>query len=859
MRHLAAPGKFSNWLGQQLMEASIIIPPTQNLFSNLGLSESEADLRRKNGLGNNAQLLTSRTYGQIIRENVFTFINNIIFIIGALLLFVGLYTDAIVSVSVILINVVVNVVQEINAKQKLDRLSLLTRPKAIVVRSGQKRTMDPGEIVLGDVLVLVPGDQIVVDGKLVGEGELEVDESQLTGESDPVKKSAGDKVFSGSFCVTGTTLFEVEKIGADSFANQVTTGAKAFRRVLTPLQSEVNLVIKILVLLVGLLTFILIAQTLFLDLRLRDSVRVAAVLAGLVPNGLFMMIALAYAIGAVRIAGKGALIQQANAVESLSNVDILCLDKTGTLTTNQIELHSLFPIEISETELRHILGIYAASTPAGNKTNEAIKAECTGPVYPVLEQVPFSSDRKWSALAFDQPELVGVYVLGAPEMLTPYVTLTPEAAELINKGSTQGLRVLLLAYSPQIISLYKDEKPVLPDLLPVGIIWFSDILRPEAKETLAAFAAEGIQVKIISGDNPQTVAALAKQAGLPGDIKSASGPELENLSLQQLRQLAEETTIFGRIRPQQKEAIVSALRSQGHYVAMIGDGVNDVLSLKKANMGIAMESGSQATRSVADVVLLGDSFAALPYAFREGNRIRNGMQDILKLFLVRVLFVTLLVLYTGLIFGIEFFPFTPTQSTIFVFLTVGLPVFGLALWAPSGTSQRNTTIISLVHFVIPACFILSLASLAIYGGYGYFKLKTLFLPENPSAIQVEEALKTIIPFAQSSLVTFTLYCGLLLVAFAKPPLKIIVGGNKFSGDWRPTILAGVILVVYFVIILFEPLRKVFNLEILPLADYLILGGLALLWGIIMQCAWRYKLLDRFLKVDLKGPTKADWQ
>lgn len=824
-----------------------------------GLTEAEVQTRRKNGLGNNVKLQTSRTYPQIFRENVFTFINNIIFIIGVLLLLVGLYTDAIVSVSVILINVVVNVVQEINAKRKLDKISLLTRPKATVLREGQPRTIDPGEIVIGDVLVVEPGDQIVVDGKVVGDGQIEVDESQLTGESDLIKKRAGDKLFSGSFCVTGTAYYEVEKVGADSFANQLTASAKAFRRVLTPLQIEVNLVIKILVLLVAVFTIILISQTLLLHLQFKASVRVAAVLAGLVPNGLFMMIALAYAMGAVRIAGKGALIQQANAVESLSNVDVLCLDKTGTLTSNQIQLHTLFPIGISEAELKRFLGIYATSTPAGNKTNEAIKAGCGGQPCTIIQQVPFSSERKWSALSFDQPEAHGVFVLGAPEMLTHYVGISPEIQLLIDNGSNQGLRVLLLAYSPQVAALYEGEKPVLPALTTLGVIWFSDILRAEAKETLAAFAAEGIKVKIISGDNPQTVAALAKQAGLPDDIKAISGPEMENMSQSELSQVASETTIFGRIRPQQKEALVSALRSQGHYVAMIGDGVNDVLSLKKANLGIAMESGSQATRSVADVVLLGDSFAALPHAFQEGNRIRNGMQDILKLFLVRVLFVTLLIIYTGLILGIEYFPFTPTQSSIFVLLTVGLPVFGLALWAPSGTSQRGSTLISLLHFVIPASFLLSLASLAIYVGYFVFKLDAMSMPANASVDQTEVVIKSLIPYAQSGLVTFTLYCGLLLVVFAQPPLKIFVGGDKFSGDWRPTYFAGVILLAYFGIILVEPLRKIFGLEVLNPLEYLGLAGLAIAWAVLMQLTWRYKLLDRFLKVDLKGPTKEEWK
>lgn len=824
-----------------------------------GLTEAEAEVRRKNGLGNNLKLQTSRTYAQIFRENVFTYINNMIFIIGVLLLLAGLYNDAIVSVSVILFNVIVNVVQEIRAKIKLDRISLLTRPKVTAIRDGQKKIIDPGEIVVGDVLALEPGEQIVVDGKLVGEGQIEVDESQLTGESDSILKRTGDKVFSGSFCITGGAFYKVEKVGADNFAHQITAGAKAFRRVLTPLQIEINLVIKIVVLLVTLFTIILIAQTILLNIPFRESVRIAAVLAGLVPNGLFMMIALAYAMGAVRIADKGALVQQANAVESLSNVDILCLDKTGTLTSNQIELHSLYPIEVSEAELKRILGIYASSTPTGNKTNEAIKAGCGGVPYPILQQVPFSSERKWSALAFDRPELHGVFVLGAPEMLTNYVSPNTQVQQLVNKGAEQGLRVLLLAYSPQISSLYEKDTPVLPALSPLGIIWFSDLLRPDAKETLAAFAREGIGVKIISGDNPETVKALARQAGLPADIKAISGLELAGMSQSELSQVADETTIFGRIRPQQKESLVNALRSRGHYVAMIGDGVNDVLSLKKANLGIAMESGSQATRSVADVVLIGDSFAALPHAFREGNRIRNGMHDILKLFLVRVLFVTLLIIYTGIILGVEFFPFTPTQSSIFVLLTVGIPAFGLALWAPSGTSQKGSMLLSLMHFVIPACFILSLTALGVYVGYAYFKLEALALGANPSTYQVEEAVKTILPFTQSYLVTFSVYCGLLLVVFAQPPLKIFVGGDKFSGEWRPTVLAGTLLVAYFVIIVVEPLRKIFGLEILPLADYLILGSLALLWGVIVQLTWRLKLIDRFLGVDLKGPTKADWQ
>jgi cation-transporting ATPase E len=291
---------------------------------------------------------------------------------------------------------------------------------------------------------------------------------------------------------------------------------------------------------------------------------------------------------------------------------------------------------------------------------------------------------------------------------------------------------------------------------------------------------------------------------------------------------------------------------------MIGDGVNDVLSLKKANLGIAMESGSQATRSVADVVLLGDSFASLPAAFQEGNRIRNGMNDILKLFLVRVLFVSLLIICTSIIFDIEAFPFTPTQSSIFVLLTVGIPVFGLALWAPSGTMPRGSVLKSLMHFVIPASITLALAGLAVFISYLRVRAGNVDFA-NLTVEQINEVLRGLLSYAQTALVTFTTFCGLLLIVFAQPPVKALVAGDKFSGDWRPTILAGVILLVYLLIANIEFLRKVFDLVELAAADYLILAAGAIAWGVLMLGIWRTKLLDRFVGVDLLGPDKEDWK
>jgi cation-transporting ATPase E len=441
----------------------------------------------------------------------------------------------------------------------------------------------------------------------------------------------------------------VQKVGVESLANKLTAGARAFRQVKTPLQRNVDFVVRVLVFLASQLGILLALSFAIKGLPIVESVQVAAVIASLVPQGLFAMITIAYAMGAVRIAGKGALVQQANAVESLSNVTVLCLDKTGTLTTNRIRLHECHPIGAGEDQVRRILGDFVLSASSLNRTAEAIRDACDGQARPVHAEVPFSSARKWSALAFDDGAFKGVYLLGAPEILLPYLGHKGDLGPKINdvqdraqQWAARGLRVLLLAYRPDLVPLRDGNgEPHLPhDLVPLGVLSFSDELRHEAQATLQGFSDAGIQLRIISGDNPHTVAALARQAGLGPDLEMISGLELAEMDEDQFARAVEETTVFGRITPQQKEQLVRKLKSHGNYVAMIGDGVNDVLSLKQAQLGIAMQSGSQATRSIADIVLLNDSFAALPTAFREGQRIVNGMQDIVRLFLARTFYVT---------------------------------------------------------------------------------------------------------------------------------------------------------------------------------------------------------------------------
>jgi cation-transporting ATPase E len=654
-----------------------------------GLTEAEATARRAAGRGNTAPLTTGRTYAQIVRENVFTFINNVIFVLGVLLVIVGRPLDAAVSLGVIGVNIAVSVVQEVRAKRTLDRIALLTRPMAALVRDGAERAVGPEELVVGDVVRLGAGDQVVLDGRLTV-GNLEADESQLTGESDLIPKRPGDAVFSGSFVVNGGGSFVVTAVGADSLANRITAGARTFRRVLTPLQSEINLVIRIALAVVVYLEIVLVINNVLKLVAAGRTVGEAALLVGLVPNGLFVSIAIAYALGAVRIIRFGALVQQANAIESLSNVNVLCLDKTGTLTANKLSVEEIVPLEGSEADLRALLGDVVASAAVRNKTAEAIAAACPGTARPLARDVPFSSARKWSAVAFAPdagPGRAGVVALGAAEFLRPALGrgMEDDAAWVDLRArmeplTSRGLRVLVVAASPAADGLAgDDDAPTLPaGMRALGLIVLADELRPDAAATLARFAATGVTPKVISGDDPETVVALAVQAGLGPDLRSVAGSALDAMDDEQLAGVALETTVFGRITPAQKERLVDALRSRGRYVAMIGDGVNDVLSLKKANLGIAMQSGSQAARAVADIVLTNDSFASLAPALEEGQRIRNGMQSILRLFLSRIMTVGLLVV-TSMVIGI--FPIELRNGSVLVLFTVGIPTALIAVWA----------------------------------------------------------------------------------------------------------------------------------------------------------------------------------
>ncbi|HUG16156.1 MAG TPA: HAD-IC family P-type ATPase [Thermomicrobiales bacterium] len=790
-----------------------------------GLTAAEVADRRARGDVNAVSRSVSRSYLRILFDNTITTINVLLMSIVIFLMVLGLFGDALMTASLVVANMVVGVIQESRAKRKLDRVALLTRPVATVIRDGREQQIGASEIVRDDLLLLRPGDQALVDGKVLDAQGMLVDESLLTGESDLVHKLPSDTMLSGSFCMSGSGSYSADNLGSGSFANQLTEQARSYRNVKTPLQREVGLVIRVMIV-VTIMLGVQVADSfrqLYERIPVTESVKAAAVIVALVPQGLVFMMTVTYAMAAVRMSGKGALIQRMNAVESTSQIDVLCLDKTGTLTSNRIQLHALEPLGAGEAELRRALGVFAASTSGGNRTTDALIESIPEQARQAAAAVPFSSERKWSALAFESGDLRGTYILGAPEMVSPGLAPDVEVGSRAGEWIDGGLRVLLFARHPDP-RLFRDgdPDPALPSgLTPLGLIAFSDELRDEAASTIERFMASGITLKIISGDNPDTVAALARQAGFAGDIRVVSGQQLDAYDDGLLQHIVEQTTVFGRITPQQKQRIVKALRSNGHYVAMIGDGVNDVLALKQAHLAVAMLSGSQVTRSVADIVLLDNSFAALPAAFREGQRILRGMQDIFRLFLVRTLYVALVIFIVSL--AGEVFPVTPKQNGLLAMLTVGIPTIFLAAWAKPGETPRRL-VVAAGHFVVPAALSIATLTLTIY-----FFFLAMGSP-------VEEA--------RTALTVTMVLCGLLLIPFVEPPTATWAGGDdEVAGDRRPTWMALGMLALFLLALTVKPLRDFYELEALPVSGYLLIIFAVIGWAAMLRFFWRLRVVD----------------
>jgi len=832
-----------------------------------GLTEQEVTVRRRAGLGNNAALRPGRTYGQIFRYNLFNIFNNILFTIGIALIAMGRFNDAVTSVGLGLVNALISTIQEIRAKRQLDKITLLATPQVTVIRNGRAQQVSPEELVQGDLIQIAPGDQIVVDGPIVGDSPVEMDESLLTGEPSLVRKQVGDQLLSGSFCVTGTAAMIAKKVGQESYANQLTAVARRFQVTLTPLQRQTDFLVRLVMLVVAVMSVIILVAGLLEGLSTLRLVQIAAVLSGQVPYGLFFMIVAAYSLGAAKMARQGALAQQVNAIESLSGIDVLCLDKTGTLTANRLIFNDLYPLgEANAATSRARLGDFVHSAASHNQTSETLRAAVPGQQRPIADEVPFASARKWSGVSFDEPNLGGAYVLGALEILLPYLPETAAASEspLVQRSQLwagEGLRLLLLAHNPDTTTLHNEVgEPQLPPLMPLALISLRDELRPEAAETLQAFHQLGVDLKIISGDSVQTVAALARQANWPGELRLITGAELAEMSEPEFDSAAVAATIFGRVQPEQKERLVDALMRQGRRVAMVGDGLNDARAIKKASLGVAMQSGSAAARNTADMILLQDSFAALRPAYSEGQRIIGGISNALYLFLARVATGILIIVAVTMI-GLDF-PFDPAQLLL-IALAVGIPAFFLTLWARPQRLDPNL-LGSMARFILPVALTTMLMGTALYvTEYNALLDSRITREDVPPRVRTSFESYTGVPFgdegysntvatvlAQGSLSLFLAWTSCLLILFLEPPSAFFLGWRQeISPDKRPALLVIVLVLLFLGTTLFPSVGYYFGVLRKPAPIALLLLSLVCLWFLIVRATLRVRLLERFLGLD----------
>lgn len=679
----------------------------------VGLTEAEVAERISDGRSNAYADTTSRSAWSIVRANVFTLFNGIIVACFAVLLALGRWQDALFGLSAIA-NTIIGSVQEFRAKVALDRLALLHAPTARVMRDGRLLDVALPDVVLDDILVLRAGDQVAADGVVLSSGSLQVDESMLTGESDAVDKQPDDEVLSGSIVVAGEGMARVSRVGADSFANRLTAEAKRFSLVSSELRRSVDAVLRFQAWIIGPVALLVLNAQMFAFGGWPQAVHsgqwrqaavnaIAAVIA-MIPLGLVLMTSIAFAVGAVRLASRQVLVQELPAVEGLARVDVICLDKTGTLTEGEIVYDAEHPVtDSAPAGWREVLAWYG-SEPDANATARCLAAAFpdAGALAPT-GRIPFSSARKWSAVSFGQ-RAPGTWVLGGPEMVfggAEHAQLRERAAAL----AASGRRTLVLGHSPIVLSDEDVGEERLPaGLVPVTLLTFRESVRNDAMEALDYFASQGVAVKVVSGDNPQTVAAIAREVGLdaPSGVDARELPE----DADALAAVLERHTVFGRVSPTQKKAMVQALQSRGHTVAMTGDGVNDALAIKEADIGIAMNSGSAATKAVARIVLLDGRFEHLPGVVAEGRQVIANIERVSMLFLTKTAYATVL----AIVFGITVmqFPFLPRQLSIIDGLTIGIPAFFLALmhnprrYIP-GFLRRS------LSFAVPAGVIVGLA------------------------------------------------------------------------------------------------------------------------------------------------------
>ena len=896
-------------------------PVPQAVLDLQGLTEEEAAARRMEGqdnaggAGGAVQFKPPYSKHQIWRGNTLTIFNLSMVGLAVVQVLLGKPFDALLTTGVMLLGIGLNAGQQLWARSRLQKLEPATRPQANVVREGRVRSIDPGDVVRDDVVVVGPGDQILADGRVLGESQIVVDESMLTGDPQQHTREAGGPVYAGSFCIAGHGAYEAQKVGDERLIVALTGEFQAVEEGLTPLEQTIDRLLRFLLVVVAVLSLLLLAD--YFDLLLPQIhmdafASAASVIFGIAPSSLFLMILVNYAMGTADLARVGALVHRSRSVESLAQATVVCFAQAGIVTGMDLEMEPAETSQLSRSRIRQILGDYARSTSVRNPALQAIAAAFPGNERRVSEEAPFLSLYGWSAVAFDDEDLRGVYVLGDPDLLGRHLvsgepqpedageerpasvawrerieglwrTVRPSAetaavdssaqqhekdqaspaaapqeataaGNLIQRLSRQVDQVLgreegapesseqdlqpieeavyVVAYCPEPVPLHTDDgMPTLPEgLLPLCRLRYTEQVRPEAIETVRGFSQSGVEMKVFTQDEPERTLAVLRQAGLGRDdgtpLRAVSGPELATLNRERFERAAVENTIFGTMSPRLEGQVVDALRAQGEAVAVVGDRVNDIQAMQQADLSITRQSSSPAALSVADIILLEDSSQALLRVLDKGQRIANGLLDILKLYLNQIGYLTLLIL---VIWGAGFgFPYQSKQNSLITAVSVILPSLALSLWAPAGVVPRTHLGRLLAQFVLPSAVTMGAAAVVVY---------IIFLE-----ISGEVA------YAQLT-VTYTLVIsGLVLVVLLRPPVRglTLVGmGDERSGDWRPTVMVMVLLILVFVVASIPLADNLFGLKPLQQpTDYLVVGLAVLAWASTAVFLWWVRPLER---------------
>jgi cation-transporting P-type ATPase E len=790
-----------------------------------GLSSAEA-AQRLAGLGE-PQPPSSRSVSSIVIGNVFTLFNAIIGFFFILVLSLGLFADALFGL-IAIINSSIGIRQELKAKETLDRLALLVAPRAKVVRDGEISELGAQEVVPGDVVRVEPGDQLVADGGVIDSRGLTVDESLLTGESDGIRKSTGDRLLSGSFVISGSGHYEIDAVREDSYAEKVAGEAREFRHPPSPLQVEVNRVLKATAVGMAPIALIVIGGFTLHDRAFREAAQDAtAGLVTLVPEGLVLLMSVTLAVAAIRLARQNTLVQQMAGTEALAAVDTICIDKTGTLTDGTLKLLTVEADDRGTAE--RALARFAASAGERNRTLETIAERYPGTAERVVAEVPFSSVWKWSGLTLNGRSGPRSFVLGAPDVLAESgaLALPPELERALEAHTAAGRRVVAFGEASGNLPPDPESQPP-PQLEPRALVVLEETLRDDAAETIEFMRSQHVDLKLISGDARETVTAVAHAVGVPREAGVVEGPDLpddrSNLAL-----AAERNTIFCRISPEQKKALVGALADRGRFTAMMGDGVNDVPALKRARLAVAMGSGSQVTKGIADIVLLHDQFSMLPRAVAEGRRIARNIHRLGRLYLTKSVYAGFLITLAA-IFNFSF-PFLPRHLTVAAFLTIGVPSFVLALAPSEGPLYRGRLLRALAAFGFPAGIAIGVGTLL-----SFFLVDSIFggsLADGRTA-------------ATTTLILLG-FCFIILLERGPGREHITIQSYMLA-------LIAILGALFALILATEPVRNFFELELLSGGQwFLALACVAIGLG-LAGAAWRLPIIQQLEAVPGEPPT-----